>query len=180
MEELKDVIDQVLAEGPPTAVSEMEEMLRRHLLGELFKLFGATSKASDLELLKSYLQQTERIPVEFLAISLTAIIRSHQWPSLPKPAQIWNAARLAAGMDRWRYEAGHYLPPATDWPPLGNRYGVVLGELEPLNPKAGELLASGLSPALLAGTTSKGEHDAGSDTDQERSPGDRDHRGAPG
>jgi hypothetical protein len=163
-EDLKSIVEQVLQELPADPVEAIEQKARRLVIGELFIVFEATSQ-EDRARLEAYLRHTAQIPFDKLSIGLTAIIRSHQWKSLPQIAESWCAARCAAGMDRAQYIAGYYLPPKTNWPPSGKRYAIHQGELEDIALGAENQLAAGLTPELLTTTTREGESDGNSDTD---------------
>jgi len=165
MEKLSEIVEVVLGEGGVPTLCTYPKA-RRKLIGELFKLY----QISDVDALKDYVRWTQAIPIDKLAIAVAALIRSHQWPRLPLPAEIWEAARCAAGMNREQYSGGHYLKPRLRWPPFGQRHAINLdvGPYEPVKLALAELPES-ITPELLAEQNPhRGEQDGrNSDTAQE-------------
>jgi hypothetical protein len=102
-----------------------------------------------------WVQETEDIPLHWLAFAIGGVLQSHLWNSLPLPAEIRKAAHYAAGMHRERYHAGKYLPPSTDWPARGKRYAITSGEFELLKTNMA------IGPGEIAPRLSTGADDGG-------------------
>lgn len=134
--ELRSIIDQVL--DCDVITDPRERPVRLKLLAMLFDHFGEAHEPR----LRTYVIDTDGIPLDKLAVAISAAMRTHRYPSTPMLADLWRLARAAAGMDRQQYHAGRYLEMPSDWPPSGQRHGVNLGSFEAL---------PGASMALLAG-----------------------------
>ena len=128
MDELRGVLDQVLEDASFGGVSPDEIELRTKEIDRLFTMHDEEPGRK----LALYVELTEEIPLSLLIVSIRGILRSHHWNRLPLSADIWTAARYAAGMHREQYHAGKYLPAATEWPPDGKRYAVTAGDFETL------------------------------------------------
>lgn len=129
MDELRGVLDQVLDGAVPSRARVEEIELRTKAIDRLFTMHDE-KPGTKLEL---YVELTEEIPLPFLLVAILGILRSHHWNRLPLTADLWTAARYAAGMHREQYRAGKYLPPPRDWPPEGQRYAITAGEFEPVS-----------------------------------------------
>lgn len=144
MEKLGEIIDQLVLEKPqPHTVAEIAK--RTQLLIALFVMKRQNPKDPRIEM---YMQATSQIPIFWFEFALAAVLRSHHWPNVPEVADLWAAARYAAGMHRERYRAGNYLPPSREWPPDGRRHAIQFGEFELVD----DTMAIGpgeISPALL-------------------------------
>jgi hypothetical protein len=165
MEELREIVECVLKDADLPPQTQEQENLRRQILGELFKVHSST----DTEALKNYVRWTQGIPIDKLAIGVAALLRSHQWPRLPLPAEVWEAARCAAGMNREQYRAGHYLRPQRVWPPFGKRHAINIdaGPFEPVKVALLEMPPT-ITPTLLAALNEdRGGEGGKSATDQE-------------
>ena len=98
-----------------------------------------------------YVDATLEIPLEKLKWAVRLIVRRHCYPNLPTIADIWSAARQVAGMDRERYDSGHYLPPSREWPPDGFRHAIHAGQLEVISIGRIQLEASKRETAIESG-----------------------------
>lgn len=149
MDELRNEIERIMRGSATMPASAAELDIRTELLELLF-----STHDEDVKRLGLYVQLTEEIPLWILEIAIMGLLRSHHWNNLPLPADVWSAARFAAGMHRERYHGGKYLPPERDWPPTGKRYAVTVGEFESLAP--GLAIGPGeLAPQLSDGRDSE-------------------------
>lgn len=126
---MKDAMEQMLAEGVPgsgAAMDREERVSRARLISRLFRAYGN----ADAPRAEVYVDATAEIPLHWLAIAVHAVLRARVYSSLPAIGELWDAARVAAGMDRQQYHAGRYLPPPRHWPPPGKRHGAERGALE--------------------------------------------------
>ncbi len=164
MEKLSTIVESVLAHPDLPPENAEQRKARRLILGELF----AASDCEDTVRLKSYVRWTQEIPIDKLAIGVVSIIRSRQWPGVPRVAEIWEAARCAAGMNRSQYLAGHHQALPSNWPPFGRRHGAHRGEFDMVRVALKELPET-ITPQLLAGFNRRrgeGDDDGRSDADQ--------------
>jgi hypothetical protein len=141
MDDLRDLISQAFSEEP-REISDEELTMRRRIVHRLFK----SKSNTDSEAMRLYLEETIEIPVDKLAVAVILMIRSHRWPSVPSVADVWSAAREVSGMNREQYHAGRYLPAQREWPAIGERHGVVLGEREKLGRSPAQALLGGVGP----------------------------------
>lgn len=127
LSKISEIIDQAMTERRDSVdMSDEETRLRVIALERLFRVFDTKDRHRFL----MYVQETHAIPLDKLRLAIFAMIRTHAWPSLPQVAEIWEAARYAAGMHRQQYRNGHYLPAPREWPPEGKRHAIAAGELE--------------------------------------------------
>jgi len=148
MDELRSVLDQVIDGGATQRASAEVLEMRTKLISGLFAVYAEELGTR----VDQYVFVTEEIPLHFLAVAIRGLLRSHHWNRVPLPADIWSAARYAAGMHREQYHAGKYLPPPREWPPQGKRYAVTAGEFEPLAP------AIAIGPGEIMAQLGAGEH----------------------
>ncbi|MCK5644753.1 MAG: hypothetical protein KAJ19_28395 [Gammaproteobacteria bacterium] len=157
MDNLAPILDQLLAEKPREPMPQAERDVRAVVIGALFEIKGA---AQEVDRQKQYLDETAPIPLQILVIAIKLLIRAHPYPHVPAPADIWQAAREVARMDREQC-----IPPAgcsqcsyaypREWPPDGMRYGAVRGEFKALPEAACKLLTDPRGAALYLGTGSR-------------------------
>jgi hypothetical protein len=142
MENIRHLVDQLLGE-----MSEPDPQERRVRFAIFHRLLTFYREANDPDAkarIEVYLTETNHLPLDKLAVAVKLVLRTHKYPSMPSIAEIVALARAAAGMDRERYHAGQYLPPARDWPPSGKRWAIEAGRVEALDSPA-------CRPELVAG-----------------------------
>lgn len=150
-EELRDIMNQAIADLG-RAPERGADLARRR--AKMLATFFALYQTQNPTLAEAYLRATLEIPFDKFRAALRVIVRSHHWPRLPLVADIWRAARLVAGMDREQYDAGHYLPACTSWPPEGKRHGIHVGSFESLG-RALPAITAEIRPLLTEGNESK-------------------------
>lgn len=146
MRAIREVLESLGVEEPLVR-SESELEARERVLLVMFEAFGG----NDPDAVERMIDATLDIPLDKLALGVRALLDSHAWPRLPYPAEVRDAAKIAAGMHRERYLAGRYLPPARDWPPLGRSWSIQAGETERVRP------ALTLGPGDVGGLLEAGE-----------------------
>ena len=147
-DDLKQAVAEVL-HREQTAVDPEEFRERMALVVALFQRYQPTKL--NRQMAAEYVEDTVDVPMVFLRVAFKAIRQAHVYPSVPSVADIRKAAKIAAGMERGQYRAGHYLPPPREWPPAGKRHSIHFGCFEPVNDQA----------MLTAGTVARLELESG-------------------
>lgn len=147
MESLRSVIELVQNEEH---VKESDDLIRirEDAMKMLFAIYGGDGGQYE-----TWMRATDTIPADKFVLAIAVIVRTHEWSTLPTPAEIYTAARKIAGLDLSRYIAGHYLPPAKKWPPYGYAYNET-GQHRRLSLTGAQtLIDAGLGPLSLPEST---------------------------